>query len=167
MPRHSAAGAGWSRRTTEHRDEYTCKSATFSLRAGSARDPRKPAVVRAQLGNKRWRFAACFLASDGTPTRDLRRDRSLRGSQGEQRSARHHSVHADFWACAGVIRIAGRAFAACLLPEPTPIVAGPILEPGRWRVGSARFSAVCGAAYARAPRHRCHRGRSGWIGDER
>jgi hypothetical protein len=38
----------------------------------------KPAVVFAQLGNRTRRFAGVFNGSDGTRTRDLRRDRPSR-----------------------------------------------------------------------------------------
>jgi len=43
--------------------------------------------------------------SDGTRTRDLRRDRPLRGSRGERRWTRHRSVHAALRHAGGSFRV--------------------------------------------------------------
>jgi hypothetical protein len=37
----------------------------------------RPAVIRARAGNRRYRFAESLYGSDGTRTRDLRRDRPV------------------------------------------------------------------------------------------
>jgi hypothetical protein len=51
-------------------------------RAGSTRDAKKPAVDCAKTGNKRRPICRYFYGSDGTRTRDLRRDRPSRGAGG-------------------------------------------------------------------------------------
>jgi hypothetical protein len=82
MPPRSVAGAGWSRCRTEGEGEQACKLAGFWLRAGSARDPedrRSSAPVEA---TKDAALQNVFSGSDGTRTRELRRDRrALRCSQ--------------------------------------------------------------------------------------
>jgi hypothetical protein len=49
----------------------------FYLLGMSARPVRKPAVVRAQPGNKDAALQGVLSGSDGTRTRDLRRDRCV------------------------------------------------------------------------------------------
>jgi hypothetical protein len=61
-------------------------------RAGYARDEKKPAVVMSNTSSDLQEF----YGSDGTRTRDLRRDRPIRGSQGGRRRVPARSVHAAF-----------------------------------------------------------------------
>ena len=67
----------------------------------------------------RW-VRSWLSESDGARTRDLRRDRPLRGSPGEQRWMRQRSVHAALRHCGGASRMAERACPQRLLPFCCP-----------------------------------------------
>jgi hypothetical protein len=58
--------------------------------------------------------------SDGTRTRDLRRDRPVRGSQGEQRRTRHRAVHAIVRARSSSILMIEPSRPRRLLPDCCP-----------------------------------------------
>ena len=67
--------AGWPTHVPSYEDENACKQALFHTHGISAALTWRPAVVCACLGNKTYNLQDVFNGSDGTRTRDLRRDR--------------------------------------------------------------------------------------------